>query len=45
MRETSDNNKDFTCPMCGSKFGSQQAVDRHKQEDHSDPSTPPRHYR
>ena len=21
MRETSDNNIDFTCPMCGNKFG------------------------
>ena len=24
MRETSDNNIDFTCPMCGNKFSTQQ---------------------
>jgi hypothetical protein len=45
MRETSDKNNSFTCLMCGSKFSTQQALDRHKQDDHNDPSSPPRHYR
>ena len=45
MREKSDNNIDFTCPMCGNKFSTQQVLDRHKQDDHDEPDSPPRHYR
>jgi hypothetical protein len=45
MKETSDNNKLFTCLMCGIVFGTQQALDRHKQDDHNEPNSPPRHYR
>ena len=45
MRETSNNNsKLLTCPMCGSIFYT-QALDRHKQDDHNEPNSPPRHYR
>ena len=45
MRETSDNDKDFTCPMCGNPFSTQQALDRHKQDDHNEPNSPLKHYR
>ena len=44
MGETSDN-KDFTCLMRGNKFSTQQALDGHKQDDHNEPNSPPRHYR
>ena len=52
MRKTSDNNnynddnsKPITCPMCGCIFYTQQALERHKQDDHNEPNSPPRHYR
>ena len=31
--------------MCGIDFNTQQALDRHKQDDHNEPNSPPRHYR
>ena len=40
MREKSNNNNNnklITCPMCGSIFYTQQALDRHKQDDHNEP--------
>jgi uncharacterized C2H2 Zn-finger protein len=43
--EVSDNNERFICPMCGSIFDTQQALDRHKQEDHNEPNSPPARYR
>lgn len=52
MRKTSNNNnynddnsKPITCPMCGCIFYTQQALERHKQDDHNEPNSPPRHYR
>ncbi len=45
MPEASNTNEGFTCSMCGSIFGTQQALDRHKQEDHSEPNSPPGRYR
>ena len=31
--------------MCGHIFYSEQALDRHKQQDLNEPNSPPRHYR
>ena len=45
MRETSDKNNPFTCPMCGITFSTQAVLDRHKRDDHNEPNSPPRHYR
>jgi hypothetical protein len=45
MRETSDNNKDLICPMCGITFSTQVVLGRHKLDDHNEPNSPPRHYR
>ena len=45
MRETADNNKLVTCPMCGITFSTQAVLDRHKVDDHNEPNSPPRHYR
>ena len=45
MRETPDKNKVFACPMCGITFSNQDVLDRHKHDDHNEPSSPPRHYR
>jgi hypothetical protein len=38
MRETADKNNPFTCPMCGITFSSQAVLDRHKQDDHNEPT-------
>jgi hypothetical protein len=39
------DNEAVTCPVCGNKFDTQEALNWHRETDHDEPKSPPRRYR